>query len=747
MGHGARSPRGRNRRKANRGEQHDRRSPGQKSRRTAGRALILLIALWLPVMSSATTANASELKLPSRAAVRSTAEHLWSLVSRAHTLAPKTPAQETGKASADSHQVPAAVTRAVSAAAGHAPGQAPGQLPAYTWHAPQAKTYLAGSQPAPGQDTFNRATSKLVASASTATTDLYQNADGSYTKHVYAQPVNFKSSAGSWTPINTSLASGTGGRLQERANSVGVGFAPMANDPALGSLSLGNGLSVSFGLAGAAAVTGTVSGSSVTYADALPDTDLVESGLDSGVSESLVLHSAPAAATWIFPFQLTGLTAQLDSDGSVELVDSSGTAQAFIPAGMATDSHFDPQAGPDGAESPVTYQLVSYEGGTALQASIDPAWLADPARVFPVTVDPSVKPQTTSSTYVDYPNNHNNSGTTVRKIGTYNGGANYDRTFLGFADLGSTSSLHGDRITAAQLNIFDIWAWQCNSAEPFYAYLISQAWDPAKTTTWPGPSISDYLGQDDSTAPAAACTNNTGNPDTGGWMTMNLSTGFLNGWTLGSTPDYGIALTASTTDDNQWKQFDSDYTTQVPYLSLTYTADIAPQINSQYPPSNYNAPTLTPELMAYGLDQDNWPDALQYKINVYNTSGKQVAGMNTPQASPDWTIPSGSLQWGQTYYWTVQDTDGFDYNQNPQIYYFSTPVPQPLIASGLSQNTSGPGFDPSTGNYTTSVTDAQVATTGLSLSIERDYNSLNSDPTGAFGAGLVEHPGHAGRSR
>jgi large repetitive protein len=734
MRRGARASHGQKRRQADQGEQPGRRSPGRRSRRAASRAVILLVALLLPVVSSATAANASEIKLPFRVAVRSAAEHLWSLVTGAHAATPKTPSQETGTASADSRQVPAAVTRAVSAATGQAPGQGPGQLPAYTWHAPQAKTYLAGGQAAPGQDPFNGATSKLMPSDSTANSDMYQNADGSYTKHVYPEPVNYKNSSGSWAAINTNLAAGTGGRWQESANSTGVGFAPKANDPALSSVSFGAGLSLSYGLAGAAAVTGTASGSQVTYPGVLPATDLVEQGLDSGVSESLVLHSAQAATTWTFPLQLTGLSAQLANDGSVQLVDGSGQVQGVIPAGIATDSHFDPQVGPDGAQTPVTYQLVSYNGGTALQASIDPAWLADPDRVFPVTVDPTtVKPQTSSSTYVEYPYNNNNSGTAVRKVGTYDSGTNYDRTFLGFANLGS--DLQNQHVTAAQLHVFDIWAWQCNTAEPFYAYLISQAWDPAKTTTWPGPSISDYLGQDDSVAPAAACTNTSGNPNTGGWMTMDLSTDFINGWTLGTTPDYGIALTASTTDNNAWKQFDSDYTYQIPYLSITYQADVAPQINSQYPPSNYNAPTLTPELMADGADPDSWPDAIKYKFNVYNTSGKQVAGMSTPQASPDWTVPAGSLQWGQTYYWIVQDYDGLDYNPNPQIYYFSTPVPQPLIASGLSQNTSGPGFDPSSGNYTTSVTDAQVATTGPSLSIERDYNSLNSDPTGAFGSG------------
>ena len=37
-----------------------------------------------------------------------------------------------------------------------------------------------------------------------------------------------------------------------------------------------------------------------------------------------------------------------------------------------------------------------------------------------------------------------------------------------------------------------------------------------------------------------------------------------------------------------------------PYLQLTYTGDVPPQVSSQYPPNNYNSPTLTPELIASG---------------------------------------------------------------------------------------------------------------------------------------------------
>ena len=57
------------------------------------------------------------------------------------------------------------------------------------------------------------------------------------------------------------------------------------------------------------------------------------------------------------------------------------------------------------------------------------------------------------------------------------------------------------------------------------------------------------------------------------------------------------------------------------------------------------------------------------------------------------------------------------------------------MTSELSQNPAGPGFDPQTGNWTTSATDAQVTTVGPALEITRDYNSQDPRLSGAFGAG------------
>ena len=94
----------------------------------------------------------------------------------------------------------------------------------------------------------------------------------------------------------------------------------------------------------------------------------------------------------------------------------------------------------------------------------------------------------------------------------------------------------------------------------------------------------------------------------------------------------------------------------------------------------------------------------------------------------------------------MQDTDGTVYSQDVQDFALQTPVPQPLVYSGLAQdgggpgsdpqNSSGPGFDSQNGNFTTQATDVSVDVTGPALSIQRTYNSLDPKTTGrAFGTG------------
>ena len=575
-----------------------------------------------------------------------------------------------------------------------------------------------------GSHSFNRATSRLV--SSTATSDLYRNADGSFTRIVSAAPVNYRRQGGSWSRINTSLGLGTDGRWHEKANGQSVDFAGSAADAALASVGFDASHGVSWSLAGARSVAPTKSGSQVTYAGVLAGTDLRLSAVASGLKESLVLHSAAAGSSWVFPLTLDGLKPRIAASGSVEFVGASGQVVARVPAGIAEDSSVGRGSGAH-ARTAVKYQLVMVHGALALRMSVDAGWLADSARVFPVVVDPSFT--ASGTTYVEKNDSGDFSSYYNMNVGTWDSGYYVDNSLLAFSGLGS--ALAGERITSASLSVFDYYAGTC-TAEPFSVNPITSSWSVTGSKTWPGPSVGSSIGSVTAN-PGAACTNSGSNDTIGTWMSVPLSTSTFNSWTTGGA-DNGLALTASSTDNTQWKRFDSDNSPNPPYLVLNYTPDVPPQIDGQYPPNNYGAPTLTPELLASGHDPDNWPSALMYDFTVYSASGTKLADSGQV-SSPDWVVPSGVLSWSTGYYWTVQDFDGYGWSALAPTNFFTTTVPQPLITSGLSQNADAHGFDPSIGNYTTSATDASVSGVGPALSVARDYNSLDPRSSEALGAG------------
>ncbi|HYS36732.1 MAG TPA: DNRLRE domain-containing protein [Pseudonocardiaceae bacterium] len=455
---------------------------------------------------------------------------------------------------------------------------------------------------------------------------------------MYAGPKNYQAADGSWTPIDTTVTKGADGRWRENANSLGVDFAGSADDPTLASVRLDGSRAVGYGLQGAGAVVPSVSGSTVTYPGIPPGTDLLLTTLATGVKESLVLHSADAATSWVFPLRLQGLTPRLESDGSVSFVDGGGTVASTIPPGSMFDSQVDPRSGEPQSSRAVTYQITTVAGGPALVLTVDRGWLADPSRVFPVTVDPTLN--SSASTFAYTAISGNNSGSGLLKVGTFDGGTSKAYSFLQFSTFASTYG--GAKFSAVSLNIFDIWAYTC-TAKPFNVNPVTQSWTPSGVTSYPGPSFGASIGSA-TINPGAVCTNTSLNPNTGVWMTVGLSVGTFNGWATGTSANYGLAVTASQTDSTQWKQFDSDNTSHIPYLSVTYTPDQPPVVDSQFPPNNATVETLRPELLASGHDPDAYPAAsVNYFFALYDaTSGTQV-GNSGWVASGDWVTPA--LQW------------------------------------------------------------------------------------------------------
>ena len=694
------------------------------------------------------------------------------------------PRQVSGSAAGKGGEVSAASTRA-GKGTGHAPGKGVGELAAYD----PAGRKAAQGQSGAARAGFNARTSTRDAVKSTAFSDYYHNADGSYTVKTSQAPVNYKAADGSWVPVDAALVKGSDGRWHQKADGIGISFAAGRASAAaadglasaastssaaqadsgssgdLVSVSLKAGESVAWSLAGAAAVVPSVTGDTATYGGILTDTDLVLTSNAAGVKESLILSSASAPNSWTFPLSLTGVSVYDDPSSGWELRDSSGAVVGRLPAPFAYDST--PLGG--SVQQRVETQDVTYalttdaSGAQSLVMTLDAAWLDDPARVFPVTVDPTVTvgdAGVLASTYLMTKSDHsccsnvNYSSEGDLKVGFdgFTSPAITARSFIKFDTMPAYSGYH---VTQANLGIFDIWASTC-TAEPFDVYPITSSWLPTDRMTWvgstyTGPQYSGTSMGEVTTAPGAACTNSSGVVTTGTWMLPQLNTSVVNQWTSTAPDSYqGVAVVApSESNELEWKVFDSTLvTSNSPYIFITYTPDSAPQINSTAPASGYNSSTLTPTLqVASASDADNWPgQGLGYEYKVFDGANDQLVadsqagtarcGNNiTLSAGSSWTVPAGKLKWGQSYYWSVVACDKYLQSTWATSAVLVTTIPPPLLTSSLSQNSSGHGFDPGIGNYTTSATDAQVTGIGPQLQITRDYNSLDPRSTQALGAG------------
>ncbi|MEV6547817.1 LamG-like jellyroll fold domain-containing protein [Streptomyces sp. NPDC051597] len=678
-------------------------------------------------MLTTETAEATGATLPRLSMPKWSLSGLWEWANKSPL---DTPDQQSGTARGKSHSATARQTRA-KGGSGHKPGKGKGELAEY--RRPEDKPELTKTgKAAGGAKSFDARTSKRDARKSTATSDFFTNADGSTTVRHYTGRSNFKGADGGWKPIDTTLREERNGRLAENANSLAVTFAPDAATPDLASVDFGSGRALAYGLHGAARSEPVVDGeSTATYKDVLKDTDLKLSPLTEGFKERIVLRSKAAPNTWLFPLKAKGLTPKVAENGDVVFTDADGKVTATVPHAFMEDSKIDPRSGDAAQSRAVSYELTTLDGAPALRMTADRAWLDDPRRVFPVTVDPTVA--ASNSTYTQNTISGDHSTENMIKVGSYDSGTNKANSFLQFSSLGTT--LAGQKVTAATLNVYAIWSATC-TAEPFNVHPVTKAWTPSTVTSYPGPTYGAAIGSA-TPAPGASCSNSSGSTSVGVKMPVPLNTSWFN-TVAGGGANYGLAMTAITSDGLHWKKFHSDNSTTAgfrPALDLTYTANVAPQVNSQYPPANYQANTLRPELTVYATDADKGPNPLSYSFDVFDADSTSQTAVASSGALTKgaWAIPAGKLKWSKNYLWFATVSDG----TNTVTYdsRFTTAVPQPPVTSGLTQNTDGHEFDPSDGNYTTDDTDADVEVTGPSLSIERSYNSLDPRQDSAFGAG------------
>jgi len=430
------------------------------------------------------------------------------------------------------------------------------------------------------------------------------------------------------------------------------------------------------------------SGQWAVYRDAAPGVDLRMMALRSGFEQHIVVKDRPAPGadtSWVMPVDTDGLSARMgtgEAAGSVEFVDAAGTVVSRLSAPAAWDSSGggtvnargnEPDAGPVGTVALSLLPAASGSGDVRVKVTPDQEWLNDPARVFPVVVDPTYLGATVGvvfDTYVRTGLTTGQSGSTSLEIGTTNSGANIARSYLTF----NTAALVGKKIVSANLSINQISAptgcpqatWQLYTAGRAN---INTVWGPN------APAQGVLKGTSTQTKGATGCP--------AGRVGMDVKDFIQNASDNGYTEAGAMLRAGSETSNSGHKIFRSSESTTDPVIAVKY--DRAPGVAAA-PTVKYvrtsggvsYVATTRPFAASVASDPDG--DTVRFQMQFRSgstvvttcTTGYIAAGLTptipasstTASTGPGWCRPAaGTLSDGATYQVRAKTFDG--YLENP----------------------------------------------------------------------------------
>lgn len=209
----------------------------------------------------------------------------------------------------------------------------------------------------------------------------FREPDGSNLTQLSHAPLNFRDATGAWQPIDTTLVPVGDGALASAAGPVAVTVPETAAEPVSVAQ---EGRTVAFTLLGAdEGSLARADGAEAVFEAALPGVTAVYEAQAGGVKETLLLADAQAPRRFEFALTAPGLTPALQQNGDVVLADAGGTERFRLLAPWMQDA-----AGE--LSRAAAYELETVGGQQRLVLTVDAGWLSDPARVFPVAVDPTV---------------------------------------------------------------------------------------------------------------------------------------------------------------------------------------------------------------------------------------------------------------------------------------------------------------------------------------------------------------------
>ncbi|PVE13666.1 LamG domain-containing protein [Streptomyces scopuliridis] len=379
-----------------------------------------------------------------------------------------------------------------------------------------------------------------VDAATTESSQVFANPDGTFTQEMNAAPVRARKDNGTWASIDTTLVREADGSVRAENTTADAAFSGGGSGDALVTLK-GAGHELQLGWP-TALPEPSVEGDTATYAGVLPDVDLKLTALSTGYTSVLVVKTSeaaknPALATITMTVSGDGLDIAPTADGGFVARDGDGTPVFESPTGRMWDSAGDTPVAAAAATAGVTTQLVRTassaetagelgaaplpdakgepapsEGpgsgdaaaelplkvtGTTLEITPDPALLHGEDTVFPLYIDPPTKgialgDWTALSSDGD-------------KFWEFDGDKGVGRcsNYAGYLCSSSPytqrmyfeyplSSIHGKKVLDATMEVYQVWTFTC---DPHWYDLSHVDKGISSSTTWSSrPTAVDLMG-------------------------------------------------------------------------------------------------------------------------------------------------------------------------------------------------------------------------------------------------------------
>ncbi|MGI8686072.1 MAG: PA14 domain-containing protein [Acidimicrobiales bacterium] len=567
---------------------------------------------------------------------------------------------------------------------------------------------------------FDRATSRVTKRAERSTT--YENPDGTFTAEITNAPVNWKDASGTWKAIDNTLVA-AGGSWKNRSGPVTVSVPDVTGTGPLAALS-GDGWSLSFSLDGSKpGVKAKVTDDTATFADVAPDLDLDERVTASGLKEVATLNKRPATAAPYrlrFPLTMSGLTAAEAANGSVTFSDGAGTVVATAPPAWAWDAAENPA---EGGGVAVAQRLVPSGAGVAIELTVPGDWLADPARTYPVKIDPTLDAGHQSAQFDAFASspdpNGNYNGARQWANGSYVDMTGYDsypssqQVSYQYFDLAPVFSKN---ILAAEWRSFAV---ATTGSGSYRLWPIAQSWGDWSITWNNRPDHTAAFVDGVATAWA--------------WNSRDIKS-WVQGWAANPSTSLGIAIDSA--GQNSAVRFLATEQGSSLNSAILVTYNTAPTPSEPTAPASgvtvmTDQPTLT---STTSTDPDGSPVTYWYRMST-NPDALTGATVNSGWiSSPSWTPPPGVLVDGATYYWQVYSFDGL------QLTVQTTPIRKLKVDQRLGDAAVSPtdavgpvSVNLANGNAVVHAASPAFDTVGGPMGLSYTYNSKAPEQFGLLG--------------